>query len=172
MNISFAEALQKWANENGFILDDKDWSGIQIGQRHEIEDALVELFDGYGESFAIETGLGPHEYLPNVVEVILASLSPKEWALEDVYSEDDWDTAIVEMIHCQGDDYQFKVNEVCDSDWIPSNLFSQMGDFSKSQCNKTVVTFYGAEAYRVLMVVHKQANSLEAIISRYAEPYP
>lgn len=115
--------LRHFATKYQFRIKNESWQYIQEGQRHEIEEGLISLFEDHGEIAYAETGTEPCEYLPDLVNSILHLLGTTEWHLEDVDSEDEWETSKVKLIHSSGERYQFIVSGVDGSDWVPSDLF-------------------------------------------------
>jgi hypothetical protein len=171
MNKTLEIKLRDFATKYKFKIKNENWQGIQEGQRHEIEEGLVSLFEGHGKTAYAETGTEPCEYLPGLVKSILQLLGITEWLLEEVGSEDEWETAKVTLNHSSGERYQFIVAGVDGSDWVPSDLFIKMQNFSKAKCEKTLMTFFSDDPYLMLALPHEAAIELGTIIDEYAEPY-
>lgn len=172
MKKSLREELVDFTRCHGFTIDDEHWNYLQEGQRHEIHDGLFSVFEGFGAVAYAEAGTGPYEYLPDLIKTMLYLLDIKGWVLDDVDSEDQWQTAQVELIHSSGEIYQFVIDEVEDSDWVPMDIFKKMEEFAKEKCDKTIVIFFSDDPYRMLALPFDAAEELEAIILRHAEPYP
>jgi hypothetical protein len=170
MNHSLKNALAQFANKYQFAIDDKHWSYLQEGQRHEIEEGLFSVFDSYGTVAYAETGATPCEYLPDLIDTIL-NLLDENWQVEDVDSGDEWQTALVELVSSANDEYQFVIDDVNDSDWVPADLFIKLRAFSKAKCNKTFMTFFSDDPYLILALPHQAADELESIIEQFSEPY-
>ncbi len=163
--------LHNFAEKYQFDIQYKCWSLIQEGQRHEIEDSLFSLFNGYGQTGYVETGTEPSEYLPDIISTILHLLGAIDWQLKAINSSDEWVTVQVDLVHSSGELYQFIVEEVDASDWISPDIFFKMQDFSKARLDKTLMIFFSDDPYRMLALPHKAAIELGAIIDECSEPY-
>lgn len=170
MNKPLKNRLSNFVAKYNFQISDECWSLIQEGQRHEIEDGLFSVFNTYGTVGYSETGTSPSEYLPSIINEILQLLEVKDWELLELDSCDEWMTAQVELIHSSDQRYQFTIQEVDDSDWVPSDIFNKMQIFSRAKCNKSFVTFFSDDPYRMLTLPHEAALEIESIIDECSEP--
>lgn len=172
MKIKLLTTLKAFTQQHSIPVPEAHWEYFQEGQRHEIEEGLFSIFSHLGEVIYRETGEFPNNYMPDVIDIILQVLKETEWSVDDVYSEDDWETAIVELVHTSGKPYQFTVEGVDNSDWIPPQLITKLQAFSHSECTQSLVTFYSDDPFRVIGLPHEVARDLEALIQHHAQPYP
>jgi hypothetical protein len=168
---SLENTLREWVKQYELTVNADAFEGIYAGQSHEIEDSLFSLFCEHGSMQYAEMGTSPSEYLPSLISDYLGLLSAETWKLSGVTSNDRWETAQVELSHINGDKFQFNLDEVNDSDWVPADLAPKMQKFSAEKADQTLMTFYSDDPYVIVALQHEAAKELEVIIDEYAEPY-
>jgi hypothetical protein len=123
------------------------------------------------ETYEMEMGDSPENYLEDCVDDGLELLPRKPWKVKSVTSEDDWQTAQVSLIHTDGDTYNYKIKDVEDSDWISSGFFEELEKFSKNKCELTIIQLPMDAFYKMAAVPHQAAIELDALVDKYAESY-
>jgi hypothetical protein len=141
------------------------------GQRHEIEDGICSALKENGLVRFAETGAPPPEYLPSVINDYLDMIEGKTWSINNVTTLNTWQTANVILKHKGGEDYSFTINNIDGADWVPYDLSVKMNEFSKTKCDKTLITFFSDDPYLILALPHEAAEELEGIIEQYSVPY-
>jgi hypothetical protein len=145
---------------------------LHPAQAHQISECLYSLFDGLGFEDTLETGMPPSDFLPSLIEHLLALIEPENaWRVENVSSVDNWDSADIELKSSTGETYRFRVKGVDDSDWVPVDLFDKINGFAKKYAKYSLAVFFSDDPYRVIPFTHDAFNELESIIERHTEAY-
>lgn len=172
MNTKLLDVLQTFTLQNDILVPKAHWEHFQEGQRHQIEEGLFSVFSHLGEVICCETDENPNSYMPDVIDIVLHVLKETEWEVDDVYSEDDWENAIIELVHTSGKSYKFTVEAVDNSHWIPTQFITKLQQFSHAECKKSLVVFYSEDSFVAISLSHEVAKGLEALIKSYTKKYP
>jgi|TARA_B100000965_G_scaffold378187_2_gene372828 hypothetical protein len=162
----FDKDLYKFALRYGYQISDSDHS--EPSNTSLVHAHLFDAFELLGHVEYSEQGCGPANYLWELIDVYLQQIPGNSWKVYDCDSDDGWMTAKVELVSSDGETYQFVLEDIFDSDWVPAQLPAKMRAFSKENCDKTLVTFFGDDPFVILAMPHNAAEEIYSLIRKHA----
>ena len=140
---------------------------FEPGDKSLVHESLFTAFESLGYVEYSEQGCGPGSYLWDLVDVYLQQIPDNPWKVQDCDSDDGWMTAKVDLVKTSGETYSFVLEDVYDSDWVPAHLPAEMRKFSKENCDKTLVTFFGDDPFVIVAMPHQAAEEIYALIRKH-----
>ena len=166
------KTLLDFTQRYGFNIPDENWEMlVEEGEPYEIEFSLFSIFDNIGSACDPETGFGPSEYLPELIQDSLRLVSADDWRIDGVESRDSWSSATINLQNSQGSDYQIVIKGVEDSDWVPPSFYDGFNKFAETHCEKSLCAIYGEDAYRLIVMPHVAVKELQMIYRADIELY-
>jgi serine/threonine protein phosphatase PrpC len=168
----FTEKLKALCSKYDIVVVPDNWQYAYAGQQHEISDSLYSVFDGHGYEECLETGMPPSDFLPSLVSELIELVVGSQWKVDDVDSDDDWDTAIVKLLNTQSNEsVQFTIDDVDDQDWVPVDVFDKLNQFARKHGDTSIAVFISDGPFRAVPMTHDAYDELLEIIQEFTEPY-
>lgn len=136
--------------------------------RYEIEECLCSVFENVGLSEEYETGTGPSEYLPELLEYALSYVGANHWRVSKIISTDNWMTANISLENNKSEHYEYSLNDVNESDCIPASFYSEFNEFARAYCEKSLLTF-SSGFVRIIALPHQAIEDMEKILEHFSE---
>ena len=162
MTETIVSDIEKWAHRHGIEIKMESLRDKTLSFRNELDDALVDALEPIGFVSFLEQGFPPEDYLPELIKSYLSLITDAVVKLESVTTEDDWMSATAILVK---DEIKTNIllEEVNQSDWIPTFLPDEMEKNSRNNCKKVLYTVCGEDPFTVVYLTQEAVNEIEQI---------